>query len=65
MVTCEISPEDVIEGDRIVAIGERTVARGIRVLNRVSPCLGSWRTHVHIEGGCYDTRVPLTVQRGV
>jgi hypothetical protein len=65
MVTVEISPEDVIEGDRIVAIGERTVARGIAVANRVAPCVVQWRSHVHIEGGCYDTRVPVTVQRGV
>jgi hypothetical protein len=65
VTTVEISPEDVALGDRIVAIGEHTMGRPVRVQNLTAPCAGQWRTHVHIEGGCYDTRVPVTVQRGL
>jgi hypothetical protein len=63
MVTIEISPDDVLDRDRIVGIGERTV-RPVVVKSGVFECPGQRRTHVHIEGGCYDTRIPVTVQRG-
>lgn len=64
MVTIEISPDDVRERDRIVGIGERTV-RPVTVTTGVFECPGQRRTHVHIEGGCYDIRTPLLIQRGV
>lgn len=60
--TDTISPEAVRIGDKIRHVDDDGKARWVTV-KKVNVCEGKWRTHLHINSGCYDTRVPVTVKR--
>ena len=55
-----LPPNEIVQGDKIVTKFKRDGSiQTTRKVEKVGICQGQWRTHVHIDGECYDTRFSL------